>query len=243
MVPKSTYNISKEFSNIHLVWIDWCIHRHAVTTTHDDQDLRMQLKSWVAFGRQIIPLSCNWDCRPTLHGSHIHFKHYHGEWQHSYDVDEQTNPSPCCYHCSCWYKSTWTGSHNVQGLHLHRRIVGYQILQRIFWKTKKLFPSLNFHTRFLHTLIDTHSTRMGGIKNIYISNLPVDLWKIQYLFFPHWTFICVFAKWSVTFMPRKQPPSSNRKQQTPSTKNNNKTPTPPPTLPSKVNHDYCSLEY
>ena len=31
------------------------------------------------------------------------------------------------------------------------------------WKMENLFPSLNFHTGFLHTLIDTRSTRMGGI--------------------------------------------------------------------------------
>jgi hypothetical protein len=102
MVPKSTYNIIKVFDNIHLVWIYRWIHHDAVTTTHGDQDLTMQLNSWIAFGHQTIPLSCNWGCRPTMHGSHIHFKHYHGEWQHSYDVDDQTNPTPCHYHRSCW---------------------------------------------------------------------------------------------------------------------------------------------
>ena len=104
MVPKSTYNIYKVFDNIHMVWIDWWIHRHAVTTTHDDQDLRMQLKSWVVFGHQTIPLSYDWGCRPVLHGSHIHIKHKQGVWQPWYDEDGQNNPSPCRYHCSCWYR-------------------------------------------------------------------------------------------------------------------------------------------
>ena len=104
MVPKSTYNIYKLFYNIHMVWIDWCIHRHAVTTTHDDQDLRMQLKSWVAFEHRTISLTCDWGCRPTLHGSHIHIKHKQGVWQPWYDVDGQNNPSPCGYHHSCWYR-------------------------------------------------------------------------------------------------------------------------------------------
>ncbi len=78
---------------------------------------------------------------------------------------------------------------------IHRRIVGYQILQRIFWKTKKLFPSLNFHTRFLHTLIDARVMYGRIIKKIL--NLPADLWKIH--FFPELNFQTLFAKWSVTF--------------------------------------------
>ena len=80
---------------------------------------------------------------------------------------------------------------------IHHRIVGYQILQRIFWKTKKLFPSLNFHTRFLHTLIDARVMYGRIIKKIL--NLPADLWKIHF-FFPELNFHTLFTKKrSVTF--------------------------------------------
>ena len=98
---------------------------------------------------------------------------------------------------------------------IHRRIVGYQILQRIFWKTKKLFPSLNFHARFLHTLIDAHVMYGRRIKKIL--NLPADLWKIHF-FIPSWTFKHFSRNvQSLSIKPRTRPPvpPTNKKQPKP----------------------------
>jgi len=82
-------HITKLFDNFHMMLMGRTIHHHATATTHDDPDLRVQLKSWVTSGHQTIPLSGGSGCRSTWHGSHIHFKHNQGVWQHSYDANGQ----------------------------------------------------------------------------------------------------------------------------------------------------------
>jgi hypothetical protein len=120
---------------------------------------------------------------------------------------------------------------------IHCRIVRYQILQRNSWKMKKLFPSLNFHTRFLHTLIDARSHVR---KNNKILNLPADLWKIHF-FFPELNFHTLFTKkWSVTFNQTTHETTFLLQP----TKNNQTNPTTSSTTPhstahrSNGSHDY-----
>ncbi len=56
---------------------------------------------WLLMGGEWHHCS-GWGSRPTWNGSHIHLKHIQGDWQHSYAVDDQMDPSPCCYQRTCW---------------------------------------------------------------------------------------------------------------------------------------------
>jgi hypothetical protein len=71
MVPKSTYDIKMLFNGIHMVWMDRWSHHNAFTTAFDDQDLRIQLKSWYDSSHLTIPSTCDSGCRHSWHGSHI----------------------------------------------------------------------------------------------------------------------------------------------------------------------------
>ena len=48
------------------------------------------------------PLCTGWGSRPTWHGFHIHSKHIHDDWQPSYAMDGDRDPSSSHYHIMIW---------------------------------------------------------------------------------------------------------------------------------------------
>jgi hypothetical protein len=102
MVPTSTSNICKVFGNIHMLWMGILMRHYAITTTLVGLDLGCMLENRVTAGLLTILLCSGWGSRPTWNGSHIHFKHMQGVWQHSYAVDGQMDASSCRYHHTCW---------------------------------------------------------------------------------------------------------------------------------------------
>jgi len=109
------------------------------------------------------------------------------------------------------------------------------------WKMENLFPLLNFHTCFLHNryMFYTYG-RNNKKKDIESSSESLED-SIYFFSLVELSYTFSHNGQSLSCHTRDHlPPTDNKNT---STTKNNKTPTPPPTLPSKVNHDYCSLEY
>ena len=109
------------------------------------------------------------------------------------------------------------------------------------WKIENLFPSLNFHTHFLHNRFTFYMYGRNNRKRYPIFqrifgrlDIFFSLVELSYMFTHNGQSLSCHARDHL-------PPTDNKHT---STTKNNKTPTPPPILPSNGNQDYCcSSEY
>ena len=101
MVPTSSPNIYKVIDNVRMLWLGIWIRHHAITITLVGQDLGSQLKAGVTAWHQMLSLSGCWGSKPSWDGSQIHSKHIRGDWQPSYAVDRDMDPSSCHYNHTC----------------------------------------------------------------------------------------------------------------------------------------------
>jgi hypothetical protein len=99
LVPPSQLNI---WEVIHMLWMGIWTHHHAVTNTFVGPDLTKRQKAWVTVRYNMRLLCSGWGSKPTWIGSLIPSEHMKCDWQPSYAVDGDMDPSSCCYQHICW---------------------------------------------------------------------------------------------------------------------------------------------
>ena len=72
--------------------------------------------SQVTPGLHMMSYCSDWGSRSTSNDSHIHSKHIHGVWEHSYSVDEEMDPPSCLFHHDCSSQINWDS--RIHGSHL-----------------------------------------------------------------------------------------------------------------------------
>ena len=102
LVPPSPLNIWEVIDNLHMLWMGIWIHHHAVTNTFVGPDLVSRHNALVTAGQHMRLLCSGWGSKPTWIGSPIPSEHMRSDWQPSYAVDGDMDPSSCCYQHICW---------------------------------------------------------------------------------------------------------------------------------------------
>ena len=121
--PRSTSkgnHVHDHSKHIQSVWENSCSVDEEMDPPVSHLMFVLNFGSWrnsrVTPGLHMMSYCSDWGSRSTSNDSHIHSKHIHGVWEHSYSVDEEMDPPSCLFHHDCSSQINWDS--RIHGSHL-----------------------------------------------------------------------------------------------------------------------------